>query len=240
VGRYFINVAGSNNYTLTLELENVYRTGTYPLGVEISMFGGYGFLTDPDDSWLTPTTGNAGEVVITELTATRMVGTFHFTVEEGPGTAPSTHAVTQGEFDLPVTGPYGVADPDMGSSFSANIGSTIYFYQVAPVLVGGAAPQLMIVAYSPDGIITIALSDFTQTTGTVVYPTSTSVPIRTIALGQTAGGWTTAVTGGSGSVNLTVTADRFSGTFTAQVVPTGGGGPARAISGTFSIGRASP
>jgi hypothetical protein len=237
VGMYVITALGSlNNYTLTFILENITGPGTYPLGVYSTMFGGYASLTDTGDSWTNPFTGNAGQIVITELTATRMVGTFQFVVEADAGTAPSTHTITEGEFDVPVTGPYGVATAGMGSSFTANVGTPFFVNQVAHALSSG---NLIIQAYSDDGIITISMTGFTQTTGTIAYPTQTTVPVRTIALGQSSGGWGTQGTGGSGTVNLTVTADRFSGTFTATVVPTGSGAVGtRSISGTFSIGRA--
>jgi hypothetical protein len=233
-GRYFINAArtsGSNNYTIRITLLNIPGPGTYPLGVESSMFGGYAEVVKPapgGDDWDTPMSGAAGVFVITTLTATRMVGTFEF-VAEGTG----TRTVTEGAFDIAVNQTGGVAAANMGSSFTASVGGTFNVFNLAQQVVAG---DLLIVAYSPDGQITIAIQALTVT-GT--YPTSTSIPIRTISLGTTAGGWSTQHTGGSGSVILTVTADRFSGTFTANVRQPGGANP-RTISGTFSIGRAAP
>ena len=242
-GRYFIMAAGNLNYTLTFELLNIPGPGTYPLGVYDSMHGGYGSLTQPgsSSSWTSPFNGNAGQFVITELTATRMVGTFAFVADADVGAATGTRTVTEGTFDVAVLQTGGVADPDMGSRFTATLGSTPQFYasQVTPTLFG--ADDLMISAQSESRTVTISLMDISLA-GTNVYNTSTSLPIRTILVGTTAGGWTSATTGGSGSVNLTATADRFSGTFTATLIGPTGGGPTTpmTVSGTFSIGRAAP
>jgi len=230
-GRYFIQAArttGSNNYTIRIELLNISTTGTYPLGVEASMFGGWAEVDQPGTSgWETEMTGAAGTFVITTLTPTRMVGTFQF-VAEGTG----TRTVTEGIFDIPVIQTGGFAAPNQGSSFTATVPGTFNVFQVAQVVSGG--DDLMIVAYSPDGQITISVQDMT---GTGTYTASSSIPIRTFAFGSTAGGWSSQNTGGSGTLNLTVNANRFSGSFTASVRQTGGANP-RTISGTFSIGRA--
>jgi hypothetical protein len=233
-GRYFISSVGSlDNYTITFVLLNITGPGTYPLGVYGSMHGGDVSVTQPGArSWINPYSGNAGQIVITQL-GTRMVGTFNFVAEAGPGNATGTRTVTEGEFDIPINQLGGVALPNMGSSFTANVGTAFYVNQVSQQLVGN---DLHMVAMGPTGQISISIM---QMTGTNVYSTSTSIPIRTIALGQTSGGWGTQAPGGNGTVSLTVTADRFSGTFNATVAPTGGGAiGTRTISGTFSIGRA--
>ena len=73
-------VAGLTNVTIIqLTLYNIKGTGTYPVGVTPTIFGGAGMVTSSTGTsatvYSTPNSGAAGTVTITTLTATRIAGT---------------------------------------------------------------------------------------------------------------------------------------------------------------------
>jgi hypothetical protein len=51
-------------------------------------------------AWTTNTTGGAGTVVVTTLTASRVAGTFTFDAPPSPGQGTTTAHVTSGTFDV--------------------------------------------------------------------------------------------------------------------------------------------
>ncbi|MGE0158914.1 MAG: DUF6252 family protein [Gemmatimonadales bacterium] len=226
--------SGSNNYTMIFSLWNIPGPGTYPLGVNLQMFGGAVVMSQPPSSgWTTPFTGNAGEIVITTLSATQIAGTFEFTAGPQSGTS-GTLTVTEGEFDIPVNaGGAGLAPANKGASFFGQLGGTpIYGSQAQQLLISG---NLTIVVQDDTRTITIGIANMT---GTGSYPLSASAPVRTIQVGTATGtAWSSSLTGGNGSVDLTVTADRIFGTFNATVIGAIGATGPMTISGTFNIGR---
>ena len=104
-GQYTITAGtmGSSAYMMDLFLANIGGPGTYPLGVSHSVFGGSAQLSQAGSVWSTPYTGVAGQAVITALSATRISGTFEFVATPHTATVVNK-TVTQGVFDLPVTG----------------------------------------------------------------------------------------------------------------------------------------
>jgi hypothetical protein len=67
--------------SLTMTVYNVGGIGKYPLGVDISVFGGIGQVGESEgsgnaQSWITDASGSAGMVEITSLEGGRIVGTF--------------------------------------------------------------------------------------------------------------------------------------------------------------------
>jgi len=230
-----LRTTGSNNYTMVFSLWNIPGPGTYPLGVNLQMFGGTVVLSQPpSNGWSTPLNGNAGEIVISTLSATQIAGTFEFTTDPQIGTT-GTRTITDGEFDIPINaGGAGAAPANKGSSFSGMLGtSAIYGAQATQLVVSG---NLTMIFQDDTRTITVGIANMT---GTGVYALSSSAPVRSIQVGDVSGAaWNSNLTGGSGSVNLTVTADRISGTFTATVIGAAGGatGPMD-ITGTFSLGR---
>ena len=233
-----VKTMGANNYTMVLQVFNITGPGTYPLGVTVQMIGGTAQLSQaPSSGWGTPGSGAAGQVVITTLSATQMVGTFEFTATPLMGSAVNK-TVTQGQFDIPVSGTGGLAAANQGSTVTASLGGQAFTAATGSIiLTTGGNPVLTIVATNLTRNITISLADMT---GAATYTLSTSSPVRTIQVGDGTGMvWTSGTTGGSGSVTISsVTAQRIIGSFTATVIGFLGGatGP-MTVSGNFSMGR---
>jgi len=142
-GSYFLTgtkVTSTTNYlTLTIALYNIAATGTYPLGVTSTIFGGHGGVFQVSGagtvaSWDTPLSGASGMVTVSTLTANRIAGTFAFTAAPTVGST-STRIVTDGSFDLPVTGSAGTMRPNAGSSMTARLNGTSWT-AAAVVIVG--------------------------------------------------------------------------------------------------------
>ena len=221
---------GSNPYTIVLSLANITGTGTYPLGVTPQIFGGSAQVSDLSSGWATPNTGQDGTLVITTLTATQIVGTFSF-VATPILTATGNKTVTEGQFDIPVTGTAGLAAANQGSSVTGTFGGASFVGATGLALL--TSGTLTIVSNSPGRTITISI---TNMTGAATYALAGT---RVIQVGDGLGAaWTSNTTGGSGSVTITsATSGRIVGTFTGTVVGVLGGasGP-MAISGSFSMG----
>jgi hypothetical protein len=83
--------------------------------------GGTGLVSDPPNSWLTALNGEAGSVTITTRTDSRIAGTFQFDATNVPGTAAGIARVTNGEFDITVSGGLPPLPTGFGSSVSANL-----------------------------------------------------------------------------------------------------------------------
>jgi hypothetical protein len=248
-----IRTTGANPLTLVLNLNNITGPGTYPLGVLDQMFGGWAQILGPQRSyaiWSTEDNGAAGQITISTLSATQIVGTFSFTAHPELGTVASgVRTVTDGAFDIPVTGGGGVAPPNRGSSVTATIGTSPFVASEATnTLTNGGSPLLTIVASnflipSTTQVLHFSLASIT---GAGTYALSdVTPPLRTITWGYTAGsqvaGWSSA--GGSGTVTISsLTAERIVGTFTATLIGHTWSGvpgplPPISISGSFSLGR---
>jgi hypothetical protein len=231
-----VRATGSNNYTMVFNLYNLPGPGTYPLGVLLSMTGGNTLISQPpSNGWTSPLNGNSGQIVITTLSATQMVGTFEFVAAPMAGTT-DTRTITLGEFDIPITaGGPGVAPANKGGSASATVGANAFYASQFVQQVNSGTLTLLLTDDATPRSITFTIANMT---GTGAYTLGAS-PLRVIQVGSGTGqAWTSNTAGGNGSVSLTVTADRISGTFTATVIGVGGGatGP-MTISGTFNVGR---
>jgi hypothetical protein len=229
-------------YTMVITLHNITGTGTYPLGVNLQVFGGHVVLSDATSGWSTTLDGAAGEIVITTLTATRIAGTFEFVAD--PLATGSARTVTDGQFDVAITGTGGVAAANQGSSITGSLGGAFTAAQVVHSLSAGGTPTLTIVANNSDRSVTMSIA---EVTGADTYTLSGSSPVRTIFANVEAGNptavWRSDLSGGSGSVIISsMTADRIVGTFTATLVPSPGTGASgdRPVSGNFSLGRDGP
>ncbi|MDQ3697488.1 MAG: DUF6252 family protein [Gemmatimonadota bacterium] len=87
--------------SINMIFANVTGPGTYPLASpsSVSAMGG---TSDPTSlcCWLQPT-GNSGSLTVTSLTATRVKGTFSFTLAPSPNTtATGPLVITNGQFDF--------------------------------------------------------------------------------------------------------------------------------------------
>ncbi len=113
---------------ITLTVNFITKTGTYPLGTDgATVPGGFAGLTAGTGSaggtWLTPLSGAAGSLNITTLTTTRIAGTFSFTSNASGGGATGSKAVTNGQFDVPLskTSAIAVLTDSMGSKMGATL-----------------------------------------------------------------------------------------------------------------------
>ena len=234
---------GSNNFSMVFTLYNITGPGTYLLGVGVFAFGGTALISQVGtDGWSTPLNGVAGQIVITTLSATQMVGTFTFTATPLLGGAGASKSVTQGVFDIPVSGTGGVvsATGNQGSSLTGNVGGTFVASSALVTLTTGGTPVLTIVGNNGVRALSISLGNMTAP-GTY---TLSATPSRTINVSGAPSiplaAWMSELTGGSGSVVITsVTATRIMGTFTATLIPVPASGAVGnlAVSGTFNLGR---
>jgi len=241
-GLYSLTALGpSADYTLIFALHNIGGTGTFPLGTLPMLTGGTVVVSKVGSpGWSTPLNGLAGQISITTLTATRMVGTFSFTAAPLTGTGVLT--VTSGTFDVPVTGtaPFAALPDNIGGRFAATVaGVASGVNGVSSILTTGAAPTLTIVA-GGERTINISLANMT---GAATYILSAATPARSIQVtgsgtSQTAT-WYSQGQGGTGTVTITsATASRIVGSFSATLVPLAGGAAGLlTVSGTFDFGR---
>jgi hypothetical protein len=235
-----LRVGGANAYTMVFQLYNIRGPGTYQLGAITSVFGGSANLSlPPSGGWSTPLNGTAGELVITTLTPTRMVGTFRFDAEPQAGST-GTRNVTEGVMDIPISGTGGVAAANQGSKLTGNIGGTFAAAGVNHILGTGSNPTLTITATNGTRNLTISLANMT---GVGTYALSAATPVRSVQVsgqpGNLTATWGSQVAGGSGSVEITsVTATRIIGSFNATLAALAGGASGTlTASGSFELGR---
>lgn len=228
------------NYTMSITLYNVGSTGVYPLGMNVTMFGGTVVVSSPTlGGWNTPLTGAAGEINITTLSSTRIAGTFSFTATpQSPTTGNLT--VTNGAFDMPLSGTVPVIAANAGNKLSATIGGLPFNAGTATSSVtSGTNGSVAILGNNIDRSLGITLSGVTAT-GTYAL---SATPARTISVSGVAGNplptWASQLTGGSGTVTITTfSASRIIGTFSATLVPLGSGATGNlTVTGSFDMGR---
>jgi len=230
---------GSNPYTMVLALANITGPGTYPLGVTQQIFGGTAQVSDLSGGWATPNTGADGTLVITTLSATQMVGTFNF-VAVPLLTATGNKTVTEGQFDIPVSGTAGVAAANQGSRVTGTLNGAFAASGATSILNSGTLTVVAVGGGTGGAYqtLTMSLAGWTGAGGSP-YALSGSAPIRSIIVGNGVGAaWTSNTTGGNGSVVITsANSGRIVGSFTANVVGVAGGATGTlAISGSFSLG----
>lgn len=237
---YGQQTSGTNSTVILVTLYNLRGPATYPLGVNLTSYGGVAQITENALSWITPLTGNAGTVTITTLTDTRIAGTFSFTAE-AVGNATGTRTVTNGRFDYPIE-PVGTVGPladNAGSRVSGTISGTAFY---GATIAGGliSSNTLIFNAASDRGYyIAFSLGNIAAT-GT--YALSATQPIRYILVAQssnlTATWGVPSNPGSTGSVTITsFTASRIAGTFTASLAPNTGASGTITVNGSFDVGR---
>jgi len=224
--------SGASTESIGLTLYNIGATGTYPLGVGLTTFGGTGLVTEGTTEWTTPLDGTGGTVTIGTLTSTRIAGTFAFVASQLAGGA-STVTVTAGNFDLPITGTPLTVPANQGSSVSATLGGTPWV---------GATIAIVSRTNGTFGFGATSTGTFgltfglTGVTGPGTYPFSIATSTGIVAMngGQ---GWSYDTVGASGSfVVTTLNANRLMATFSGTLGSTGTGAPLTITNGMLDLG----
>ena len=234
-------VSATNYTTITINLGYLAGTGTYPLGVNpVSTAGGTGIVFGVQGTgiatWSTNFTGNAGTVTITNLTATRIAGTFQFTAPpQSFTTTTGTRVVTNGAFDLPLPGNFVVAPAtNKGSKISGTVG-------------GAAWNAATVIALGANGVFTLG-----GTTDSLSLTLNSGKPVSagsSYSIGGTGGAsllisktgtslaWSSAV--GAASVGTftiaSLSANRVAGSFAATLLGGAGTSGSLVVSGTFDV-----
>lgn len=114
---------GAGRWTINLSLYGITTIGSWPIGRDGSVVGAEVLLSDAAGTWSTGAPATGGTLTVTEISATRIRGTYTFTVKPVAGTATGTRTVTNGTFDVPYAAGSGPPGPEpVVSSFSAVIG----------------------------------------------------------------------------------------------------------------------
>lgn len=219
---------------LSIQLYNIPSTGTYPLGINATGFGGTGIVSQPGAGWGTPLDGLSGSITITTLTDTRIVGTFHYTATPLNGSAVGTKDVTDGEFDLlmQTAGAWTPPDPWDGSSLNGRFGTdTIVGATIAVVLTGD---DLLFTAGNLTHVMSLTLQDL-GAAGSYAY--ADAPPVRRLSLTDVNGSaiYLTDVTSPGSVVITTVNANRVAGTYTATLKRLASA-ETITVSGAFDVG----
>lgn len=226
---------------LSLVLYYIGAPGTYPLGVGSSVRGGTGLLSGGSSSWATGLTGAAGTVTITNVSATRIKGTFNFSAlpQSGPGAA-ATRAVTQGEFDVPVTsGPATHSVPDnLGGLATGTIASTPFNAATVVQVTSPSSGTLTMGASNTAYSMNMVLSGYTGAgTYTMGTGAARTFSVMTVGTPQTSWGRSNGTT--SGTIVITsATSTRIKGTYNLVPSPSivnPGAGQITVI-GSFELG----
>ncbi len=116
----------SSNRTLSLILSFIIGPATQPLGINTaSNPGGVVNISIASDLYSTPLNGQSGFVTITARTSTRIAGTFYCTTAGIlPGMTPPTRSITEGSFDITLSGGLPPLPTGVGSTTIATIGGT--------------------------------------------------------------------------------------------------------------------
>ncbi len=118
----------SSNRGLSLAISFFIGPAVQPLGVNSATTpGGSGTVMLPPDSWLTPMSGAAGFVTLTERSATRIAGSFNFTAAALAGATPAQRVVTGGAFDITVPAGLPPLPTGVGSTATATIGGSPWY-----------------------------------------------------------------------------------------------------------------
>jgi len=233
--------SGSNFQVITMSLWNISGPGTYPLGVNATNFGGIASVTEGATSWTTPLDGVAGTITITTLGSGRIAGTFSFTAAQISNPSSTKH-VTNGSFNIALTGTPGTVQPYQGSSMKASLGGTEWIGATI-VTVAKTGGVYSFGGSSQTGGAGGGMSTVQITLGGVTGPGTfqiggTSVNQVHVTVGGTA--YNSALSGSSGSVVVTaVNANRLTGTFSGTL-GSGGASSLAVANGTFDIGLGSP
>jgi hypothetical protein len=225
---------GSSSIVITLY--NVRGPANYPLGVNATTVGGTAIFVESGRGWSTPLSGAAGTVTITELTSSRIVGTFSFNAEAISGGATGVRAVTGGRFDMPVQtlGTVGPLPDNAGSRVTATInGSPWNAATIAGAIISSGA--LIFTTSTATRTIGFSLSGVSAP-GTYALGGTRAIMVTGTTTPATS--WGTAA-GSTGSVTVeTITPTRVTGIFNASLAPSPGTtGTLVITNGRFDLGR---
>jgi len=249
-GGYLIIGTGSGAATgITLTLNFITKTGTYPLGVDgATVQGGFAGITGVGGgTWITPFSGAAGTVTITAITTTRIAGTFAFDATGSGGAATGTKSVTNGEFDVPLSkeSPIAVLTDSMGSKLGALLNGQFWNAAIVggqtTVFSGGSAYlslsginsnyALTMTIPKPSGAGTYQLSN---NSGSILWATDPN------AVAPAGAHCCYGILGDVGTITITsMTTTRIKGTFSALLRPqpgTAATGTLNITSGNFDVG----
>ncbi|RPJ45122.1 MAG: hypothetical protein EHM19_05760 [Candidatus Latescibacterota bacterium] len=235
---------GLDSRRMTINLYNISSPGTYPLGVTATIFGGYATFARTNGAiWHTALNGGAGEVVVTDLTASRIRGNFSFEGSPFPFTpATGTIVVASGSFDVPIEGTVLPVPDGIGSTLRATFDGAMY--NASYVAVTGVAAGNWVISTSTEAYtLTFYLS---EVAGPGVYPIRFDTPFRTALVQAGVGAppgmnccWG-ANPGDTGDLTIeTLTERRATGTFSARLVPQDGTSAAETLviaDGVFDVG----
>ena len=237
--------------SITLTLYNVRGPGEYALGVGSAVYGGRGSTGEGTgsganaDLWSTPNSGVAGTVSLTQVSGGRVVGTFGFTGEASDDNIDTAdRTVTDGEFDLALTGTLATLPANQGSKVSAKLNGQLYnawgINGLLTDLTGGAG--IRVSTSTGEHGISLQLQGVTAP-GT--YAISDASPLRIVTAGHNGGDanhccWGLNAGGDVGTITVTsITADRVQGTFSGTLQPQPGKPattPLVVTEGTFDVG----
>ncbi|HET8762904.1 MAG TPA: hypothetical protein VFM12_05770 [Gemmatimonadales bacterium] len=237
------HVEGTSSTGITITIFNVRGPGTYPIGVGATVVGGSGVVAEGGKGWGTDLSGSAGSITITELTATRIKGTFNFTAQAVTGGASGTRSVTDGDFDLKVNsgGTLPTVPDQNGSSASGTVGTTPW--TASTIATGGVTSGIFL--FNAGNTVTTTTVTISNFTGVGTYPLETGLQARTVAVSGPVSDpngsnccWG-AGAGMSGSIVITsATSTRIKGSYdvTLPAIPGGDAVGTITTSGTFDIG----
>lgn len=223
---------------LTMTLYNVGAPGTFPLGVGGAVPGGIASVVVGATSWSTPLSGDAGSVIVTAVSPTRIAGTFSFTAPPVPGQSGTTRTVTQGRFDLPVTGPATLVVPEnAGSKVTGTLAGTAFNAATVATVTSPQSGTFTFAGSNTGYTLNVILSAYTGV-GTYTLGTGAS---RTVGVTRpqapiASWGGTNATTTGT-LIVTSATSARVKGSITATLQPSPGftGSPVT-VSVAFDIG----
>ena len=229
--------AGSNPTAMSLTLYYMAAPGTYPLGVGGTVPGGIATLNLGATAWSTPLSGAAGTVTITSVSTTHITGTFSFTATPFLAGSTGNRVVTEGRFDLPVTGTGSLSVPaNLGSKFGGTFGGSAWNAATVVTVSHPSSGTMTIGASNVDYNINLIVSGFT---GPATYTLGTGVARQATVIRMTGG---TATWGGSNATSggtVTVTSynnARVQGTYNILLQPQAGTSGTLALTGTFDVG----
>ena len=232
---------------IVLDLYNIGSPGTYPFGVTASIIGAYAtYQMSGARIWHTAYTGEAGTVTLSEVSAERLAGTFQFSATPmltSPATG--TVVVTEGTFDVPISG---VATPVMeghGSVLSADLGGN--GFNASSVIVTAVSPNLFFNGTNDTYDVAFSIMDFS---GPGEYPLSFEGSLRSMvvipgnggAIGSNCCWGTTQDDFGTISVSR-ADKDRIVGTFSVTLHPASNSDVSEPLvisEGVFDVGRSLP
>jgi hypothetical protein len=222
---------------MSLTLQRVGATGTYPLGVGGVVPGGIATISASSKAWSTPLSGAAGSVTVTAISATHITGTFQYEATPFLAGSPGNRAVTNGTFDLPVSPAASLTVADhLWSKFGGTVGGSPWNAATIVMVTHPSSGVLTVGASNTVYFINMIISGFT---GAGTYTLNTGVAryltVNTVATPTQSWGNSNAKSSGT-VVVTTYSQTRVKGTFDVVLQPSIGAGGPLALSGTFDVG----